>query len=100
MSKKRRWLAVLLSIVIAVVAVGFTKDFFDYVYVSFDLTVAGEIQADEISVRSSSPFSLTTNGHGMRMDGPVIIDSMAFTYTDPLTITGVLTNIRLLYHQE
>jgi hypothetical protein len=100
MKKRRRWLAILLSIVIAVVALGFTKDFFDYVYVSYDLTVAGEIQADEMSVRSSSPFSLTTSGHGMRMDGPIIIDSMTFTYTDPLTITGVLTDVRLLYYQE
>jgi hypothetical protein len=98
--KRRRWLLILLSIVIALTAFGFTKDFFDFVYVSYDLTVAGEIQADEISVRSSSPFSLTTSGHGMRMDGPIIIDSMTFTYTDPLTITGALTDVRLIYYQE
>jgi len=29
----------------------------------------------------------------------VIVDGMAFTYTAPITITGVLTNVRLLFYQ-
>jgi hypothetical protein len=97
---RKRVLLLCLSIVLAFLAAGFTKDFFDYVWVTQDLTVAGEIQADEMVIRSSSPFSLTTRGNGMRLDGPVIIDSMTFTYTDPLTITGVMTNVRLLFYQE
>jgi hypothetical protein len=97
---KKRMLLLCLSFLLAFIALGFTKDFFDYVWITQDLTVDGEIQADEMVIRSTSPFSLTTRGHGMRMDGPVIIDSMTFTYTDPLTITGVMTNVRLLFYQE
>jgi hypothetical protein len=107
---KRRVLAIGTSVAVAVLFLvptlvmakppAFTKDFFDFVWITNDLTVARDIEADYMVVRSSNPFSLTTNGHGLEMDGPLIVDSMTFTYTDPLTITGVMTDVRLLYYQE
>jgi len=54
---------------------------------------------DSFNVRASGGVTLTTSGAGMALDGPVIVDGMAFTYTQPLTITGVLTNVRLLFYQ-
>ena len=51
------------------------------------------------SFRPSPVLTLTTSGAGLALDGPVIVDGMSFTYTSPITISGVLTNVRLLYYQ-
>jgi hypothetical protein len=80
--------------------VEFTKDFFDVLFVSDDLTVAGEIKADTIEVRGTEGLTLTTDGVGLNLDGPIVLDSMEFTYTNPITISGVLTNVRLLFSQQ
>lgn len=57
------------------------------------------VAPDSFNVRASGGVTLTTSGAGMALDGPVIVDGMAFTYTAPITITGVLTNVRLLFYQ-
>jgi hypothetical protein len=62
-------------------------------------TVYQSVAPDSFNVRASGGVTLTTSGAGMALDGPVIVDGMAFTYTAPITITGVLTNVRLLFYQ-
>lgn len=62
-------------------------------------TVYQSVAPDSFNVRSSGGVTLTTSGAGLSLDGPVIVDGMPFTYTAPLTITGVLTNVRLLFYQ-
>lgn len=57
------------------------------------------VAPDSFNVRASGGVTLTTSGAGMALDGPVIVDGMAFTYTAAITITGVLTNVRLLFYQ-
>jgi len=57
------------------------------------------VAPDSFNVRASGGVTLTTSGAGLALDGPVIVDGMAFTYTAPITITGVLTNVRLLFYQ-
>jgi len=54
---------------------------------------------DTFNVRAQGGVRMTTSGAGITLDGPVIVDGMTFTYTAPITITGVLTNVRLLYYQ-
>lgn len=57
------------------------------------------LAADTFNVRAQGGVRMTTSGAGLSLDGPVIVDGMTFTYTAPITITGVLTNVRLLYYQ-
>ena len=57
------------------------------------------VAPDSFNVRASGGVTMTTSGAGLALDGPVIVDGMAFTYTAPITITGVLTNVRLLFYQ-
>lgn len=55
---------------------------------------AASVSATGAVSGSSGAFpALTVNGAGITMD------SMVFTYTTPITISGVLTNVRLLYYQ-
>jgi hypothetical protein len=56
--------------------------------------------ANTFNVRASGGVTMTTSGAGLALDGPVIVDGMSFTYTSPITISGILTNVRLLVHQE
>lgn len=62
-------------------------------------TVYQSVAPDSFNVRASGGVTMTTSGAGLALDGPVIVDGMAFTYTSPITITGVLTNVRLLFYQ-
>lgn len=62
-------------------------------------TVYQSVAPDSFNVRASGGVTLTTGGAGLAVDGPVIVNGMAFTYTAPITITGVLTNVRLLFYQ-
>jgi hypothetical protein len=62
-------------------------------------TVYQSVAPDSFNVRASGGVRLTTSGAGMSLDGPVSVDGMTFTYTAPITITGVLTNVRLLFYQ-
>lgn len=57
------------------------------------------VAPDSFNVRASGGVTMTTSGAGLALDGPVIVDGMTFTYTAPITITGVLTNVRLLFYQ-
>jgi SPP1 gp7 family putative phage head morphogenesis protein len=57
------------------------------------------LAADSFNIRAKGGVRMTTSGAGLALDGPVIVDGMTFTYTSPITITGVLTNVRLLYYQ-
>ncbi len=57
------------------------------------------LAADSFNIRAKGGVRMTTSGAGLTLDGPVIVDGMTFTYTAPITITGVLTNVRLLYYQ-
>lgn len=58
------------------------------------ISAAGVLQCDGAGTLASlTAPALTVNGTGITMD------SMVFTYTAPITITGVLTNVRLLYYQ-
>jgi hypothetical protein len=57
------------------------------------------LAADTFNVRAQGGVRMDTSGAGLTLDGPVIVDGMTFTYTAPITITGVLTNVRLLYYQ-
>jgi hypothetical protein len=62
-------------------------------------TVYQSVAPDSFNVRATGGVTLTTSGAGLALDGPVIVDGKAFTYTSPITITGVLTNVRLLFYQ-
>ena len=62
-------------------------------------TVYQSVAPDSFSVRASGGVTMTTSGAGLSLDGPVIVDGMAFTYTSLITISGVLTNVRLLFYQ-
>jgi len=58
------------------------------------ISAAGVLQCDGAGTLASlTAPAITVNGTGITMD------SMVFTYTAPITITGVLTNVRLLYYQ-
>ncbi len=62
-------------------------------------TVYQSVAPDSFNVRATGGVTLTTVGAGLSLDGPVIVNGMTFTYTAPLTLTGVLTNVRLLFYQ-
>ncbi len=51
------------------------------------------------SVRARGGITLTTHGAGVSLDGPIIMDGMQFTYTVPITISGIYTNVRFLFYQ-
>lgn len=58
------------------------------------VSAAGVLQCDGAGTLASlTAPALTVNGTGITMD------SMVFTYTNPITITDVLTNVRLLFYQ-
>lgn len=62
-----------------------------------DLTVDGYIQGDGIYVANTSGDTLITGTLGV--SGTVTYGSYAAAWSDPITITGVLTNVRVLYYQ-
>ena len=70
-----------------------------FVWAGSGATVYQSVAPDSFNVRASGGVTMTTSGAGLALDGPVIVDGMAFTYTAPITITGVLTNVRLLFYQ-
>jgi hypothetical protein len=70
-----------------------------FVWAGSGQTVYQSVAPDSFNVRATGGVTLTTAGAGLALDGPVIVDGMAFTYTAPITITGVLTNVRLLFYQ-
>jgi len=70
-----------------------------FVWAGSGATVYQSVAPDSFNVRATGGVTLTTSGAGLALDGPIIVDGMAFTYTAPITITGVLTNVRLLFYQ-
>jgi len=64
-----------------------------------------DIDTADIRLENGETISNGTDGQidfsgaiGVTGDG-IVINSLPFTYTDALTISGVLTNVRLLYYQ-
>jgi hypothetical protein len=70
-----------------------------FVWADGEDAVYSSTVANSFNVRAGGGVTLTTSGAGLSLDGPVIVDGMTFTYTAPITITGVLTNVRLLFYQ-
>ncbi|MCK9629027.1 MAG: hypothetical protein M0R37_10600 [Bacteroidales bacterium] len=70
-----------------------------FVWADGEDAVYSSTVANSFNVRAGGGVTLTTSGAGLSLDGPVIVDGMAFTYTNPITISGVLTNVRLLFYQ-
>ncbi len=70
-----------------------------FVWADGEDAVYSSTVANSFNVRAGGGVTMTTSGAGLSLDGPVIVDGMTFTYTAPITITGVLTNVRLLFYQ-
>jgi hypothetical protein len=70
-----------------------------FVWADSGTAVYSSTVANSFNVSASGGVNLDTDGAGLDLDGPITVDGMDFTYTDPITISGVLTNVRLLYYQ-